>query len=223
MTYFFISINIFLSKQPWSFMKVDIKGNFSLGESLTNYIEEKIDKEILKYFDSAVNSFVSLSKNNSKFKVNIAVNDGSKRGITTKSTAESDDAYNAFDLALTKMTKQLRKNKGKMRNYRKKISELKAKNSDLPYILADRWILSENEKKEELEAKKQEEDKNEVLELNVIEEKETEIEEITISEALMKMDLMNLPAYMFINKDNGKINVVYKRSDGNITWINPKK
>lgn len=202
-------------------MKVDTKANFSLGESLTSYIEEKIDKEILKYFDSAVNSFVSLNKNNGKFKVNISVNDGSKRGITTKSTAESDDAYNAFDLALTKMTKQLRKNKSKMRNYRKKISDLKAKNSDLPYILADRWILGEAGKQEELEIKKQEE--NEILELNVIEEKEAEIEELDISEALMKMDLMNLPAYMFINKDNGKINVVYKRNDGNITWINPKK
>lgn len=202
-------------------MKIDIKGDFSLGESLTSHIEEKINKEILKYFDSAINSSISLTKNNNKFKVSISVNDGSKRGITTKSLAESDDPYNAFDLALTKMTKQLRKNKGKMRSYRKKISDLKAKNSDLPYILADRWILTEIQKKEELENKK--EDENEILELNVIEEKETEIEEITISEALMKMDLMNLPAYMFINKNNGKINVVYKRSDGNITWINPKK
>lgn len=202
-------------------MKIDIKGDFSLGESLTSYIEEKINKEILKYFDSAINSSISLTKNNNKFKVSISVNDGSKRGITTKSLAESDDPYNAFDLALTKMTKQLRKNKGKMRNYRKKISDLKAKNSDLPYILADRWILTEIQKKEELENKK--EDENEVLELNVIEEKEAEIEELDITEALMKMDLMNLPAYMFINKNNGKINVVYKRSDGNITWINPKK
>lgn len=202
-------------------MKIDIKGDFSLGESLTSHIEEKINKEILKYFDSAINSSISLTKNNNKFKVSISVNDGSKRGITTKSLAESDDPYNAFDLALTKMTKQLRKNKGKMRSYRKKISDLKAKNSDLPYILADRWILTEIQKKEELENKK--EDENEILELNVIEEKETEIEEITISEALMKMDLMNLPAYMFINKNNGKINVVYKRNDGNITWINPKK
>ncbi len=201
-------------------MKIDIKGDFSLGESLTSHIEEKINKEILKYFDSAINSSISLTKNNNKFKVSISVNDGSKRGITTKSLAESDDPYNAFDLALTKMTKQLRKNKGKMRSYRKKISDLKAKNSDLPYILADRWILTEIQKKEELENKK--EDENEILELNVIEEKETEIEEITISEALMKMDLMNLPAYMFINKNNGKINVVYKRNDGNITWINPK-
>ena len=202
-------------------MKIDIKGDFSLGESLTSHIEEKINKEILKYFDSAINSSISLTKNNNKFKVSISVNDGSKRGITTKSLAESDDPYNAFDLALTKMTKQLRKNKGKMRNYRKKISDLKAKNSDLPYILADRWILTEIQKKEELESKK--EDENEVLELNVIEEKEAEIEELDITEALMKMDLMNLPAYMFINKNNGKINVVYKRSDGNITWINPKK
>ena len=65
-------------------------------------------------------------------------------------------------------------------------------------------------------------DKEIVNEFNIIEEKETEIEELTVAEALMKMDLINLPAYMFINKENGQVNVVYKRNDGNITWINPR-
>ena len=59
-------------------------------------------------------------------------------------------------------------------------------------------------------------------EINVIEEKETEIEELSIQEALMKMNLLNLPAFMFVNKDNGLINVVYKRPDGLLSWINPK-
>ena len=203
-------------------MKVNIKGNFSLGDSLTSYIEDKINKEILKYFDSAVESSVFCTKENDKFKINLSVNDGSKRGIITKSLAESDDAYTAFDLALTKMTKQLRKNKGKMRSYRRKLADLKAKNSDLPYILADRWIIREENSKVLKNIENVEPDEV-TLNLNVIEEKEAEIEELTLSEALMKMDLINLPAYMFINKDNGKINVVYKRNDGNITWINPKK
>lgn len=204
-------------------MIVNINSNFSLGMHLPDYVKEKVNKEILKYFDTTINTNVFFSKNGNCFKTNIVVNEGSKRGIIIKSTAESDDIYNSFDLSLAKITKQLRKHKGKMRNYRKKISDLKAKNNDLPYILADRFILKEaqNENLEE-EVVEVGNEKEIVYDFNIIEEKETEIEELTVSEALMKMDLINLPAYMFINKENGQVNVVYKRNDGNVTWINPR-
>lgn len=203
-------------------MIVNINSNFSLGIHLPDYVKEKVNKEILKYFDTTINANVFFSKDGNFFKTNIVVNDGSKRGIIIKSTAESDDIYNSFDLALTRITKQLRKHKGKMRNYRKKIAELKAKNNDLPYILADRFILKESQNENFEEVIEAGDDKEIVNEFNIIEEKETEIEELTVAEALMKMDLINLPAYMFINKENGQVNVVYKRIDGNITWINPR-
>lgn len=203
-------------------MIVNINSNFSLGMHLPEYVKEKVNKEVLKYFDTTINANVFFSKDGSFFKTNIVVNDGSKRGIVIKSTAESDDIYNSFDLALTRITKQLRKHKGKMRNYRKKIAELKAKNNDLPYILADRFILKEGQTENFEEVIEAGDDKEIVDNFNIIEEKETEIEELTVAEALMKMDLINLPAYMFINKENGQVNVVYKRNDGNITWINPR-
>ena len=203
-------------------MIVNINSNFSLGIHLPDYVKEKVNKEILKYFDTTINANVFFSKDGSFFKTNIVVNDGSKRGIVIKSTAESDDIYNSFDLALTRITKQLRKHKGKMRNYRKKIAELKAKNNDLPYIIADRFILKEGQTENFEEVVEAGDDKEIVDNFNIIEEKETEIEELTVAEALMKMDLINLPAYMFINKENGQVNVVYKRNDGNITWINPR-
>ena len=58
--------------------------------------------------------------------------------------------------------------------------------------------------------------------LNVITEKTTNIEELTVEEAIMKMDLADLPALVFINKNNKRINVVYHRRDGNISWIDPQ-
>jgi hypothetical protein len=57
--------------------------------------------------------------------------------------------------------------------------------------------------------------------LNVITEKTTDIESLTVNEAIMKMDLADLPALVFINKQNKRINVVYQRKDGNISWIDP--
>ena len=218
-------------------MKIKINNNFSLGMSLPSYVESKIEEEISKYLDSIIEVNVFFSKDGSRYKTNIVATDGSKKGITIKSSAFSEDIYHSFDLSLIKMLKQLRKYKSKLLNYRKEIASLKAKNSEIPYIIADRWILRETEpieEEQEIEEKGKEqgdvfytENNNMLIDDNaslftVIEEKETKIEELNIEEALMKMDLLSLPAYMFINKDNGLINVIYKKSDNTISWINPK-
>ena len=50
----------------------------------------------------------------------------------------------------------------------------------------------------------------------------TEIGTMTVSEAVMKMDLQDLPALMFFNSAHGRLNVVYRRADGNISWIDPE-
>jgi len=55
--------------------------------------------------------------------------------------------------------------------------------------------------------------------VKIISEKSTEIEKLSVSDAIMKMDLANLPALIFINEENGNINAVYHRKDGNISWI----
>jgi len=55
----------------------------------------------------------------------------------------------------------------------------------------------------------------------VIAEKAADLEKLTVSAAVMKMDLADLPALMFINASNGRLNVVYRRRDGNISWVDP--
>lgn len=206
-------------------MKVKINSNFSLGMSLPQYVENKITEEVSKYLGNIIDVNVFFSKDGSSYKTNITATDGNIKGIVIKSSAISNDIYHSFDLSLIKMVKQLRKYKSKLLNYRKEISNHKAKNSNIPYVLADRLILKENEFEENFSNENMQDiiaiDDNASL-FTVIEEKETEIEELTIEEALMKMDLLNLPAYMFVNKNNGLINVIYKKSDNTISWINPK-
>lgn len=206
-------------------MKVKINSNFSLGMSLPQYAENKIKEEVSKYLGNIIDVNVFFSKDGSSYKTNITAADGNIKGIVIKSSSISDDIYHSFDLSLIKMVKQLRKYKSKLLSYRKKISNSKAKNSNIPYVLADRLILKENEFEENFSSENMQDiiaiDDNASL-FTVIEEKETEIEELTIEEALMKMDLLNLPAYMFVNKNNGLINVIYKKSDNTISWINPK-
>lgn len=194
-------------------MKLDITGNISLGFSLPAYVEERITQSINKSINcDRADVKVLFTKNGKAVTTKIIINEGEKKGILIKSTAESYDIYQSFDMALMKVLSQLRKYKNKIRDYRNKISV-----SELPFILAQRSIIQDV-----FDTEYQEEIKEEAEEIKVIEEKETEIEELTVQEALMKMNLLNLPAFMFINKDNGLINVVYKRPDGLLSWINPK-
>ena len=57
----------------------------------------------------------------------------------------------------------------------------------------------------------------------VIAEKATSIEHLSVSEAVMMMDLADLPALMFFNSASGRMNVIYRRTDGNISWVDPQE
>jgi hypothetical protein len=69
------------------------------------------------------------------------------------------------------------------------------------------------------EAGEHDEDKQAAL---VIAETPTDIDTLTVSEAVMKMDLQDLPALMFFNSAHGRVNIVYRRDDGNISWVDPE-
>lgn len=196
-------------------MKINVCGNLHLSASLHNYVEEKLKQEAVKLFDNDLDINVSFNKNGKLIQSIIILKEIHTRGLIVKSHSESDDAYSAFDLAFTRMSKQLRKHKEKVKNYRKTISNLKAQNIDLPFIVANRNIINEKIKEIENESEQQ---------INIIATKTTEIESLTVEEAVMKMDLLDLSGFVFLNKNiNNQINFIYKRPDGNLSWINPSK
>lgn len=196
-------------------MKINVCGNLHLSSSLHNYVEEKLKQEAVKLFDNDLDINVSFNKNGKLIQSVIILKEIHTRGLIVKSHSESDDAYSAFDLAFTRMSKQLRKHKEKVKNYRKTISNLKAQNIDLPFIIANRNIINEKIKEIESESEQQ---------INIIASKTTEIESLTVEDAVMKMDLLELSGFVFLNKNfNNRINFIYKRPDGNLSWINPSE
>ena len=195
-------------------MKINFFGNIDSSKALHKYVEEKLTREVEKYFDSALSADVHFKKENHKertiFHATIVINEGSKTGVTIKSDAESDDPHYSFDAALNKISKQLRRYKNKLKDY----ARYNRDKEILSAIQAQQYTLpsSFEYEKEESQNKK----------LDIIKEKEMRIEKLTVAEAIMKMDLANLPALMFENKDNNRLNLVYYRKDGNISWIDPK-
>lgn len=187
-------------------MQIQVSGKgVDIGESLRNYVTGKAEEAITKYIDRVTSVHVVVSKESHRFRVDINGNLGTHAGLVVKSQALGDDVYATFDGALDKIEKQLRRYKRKISNHHKY-----AEASDSP--AGKKYVLPANFGEEEDESK---------LSAVVIAEKPTAIDTLTVSQAVMKMDLQDLPAVMFYNKSNGRLNVVYRRVDGNISWVDP--
>ena len=203
-------------------MQIKVSGsNMDVGQALTSFVEEHLAKDVTKYFEKAISAEVHFSKEkHHMFKALIIINEGVRGGITVKSNAEAGDAHTCFMEALHKAVHQLRRYKDRIKNYRRNGGGIKNIEPIYESFEATKYILpplpydvfSEMEESEKSEEK-----------LKIIQEKITNIETITPNEAVMKMDLANLPALVFVNQDSGRINVVYHRKDGNISLIDIKK
>lgn len=189
-----------------------IGSHIDTGESLRNYVETNIKKVVEKYFENAISSDIHISKTGNFFRVVIVVNEGVRHGLRIKSESEAGDVYNSFNEALNKIEKQLKKYKNKIKNYRKREKGLKSLSDIDSNYLATKFVIPSLDDLDNLENEQEEK-------VKIIDEKSTEIEELSVNEAIMKMDLQNLPALVFENSDTKKINVVYHRKDGNISWI----
>lgn len=190
-------------------MDIKITGQqLDLGESLMLHVKQTVTETVTKYFQKAVSTSVIFTKDSrsSGFKVEIITNDGKGHGIV-KGNDTAHDIYVAFDNALKKISTQLNKYKARLNNHHK------ASTSDI----ASREN-NETTGKKSIFAPYQEHDDVE-LEPIIIAEKPTDIEKLSVKDAVMKMDLNDLPTLLFINSKTDKINCVYYRKDGNISWV----
>jgi predicted ATP-grasp superfamily ATP-dependent carboligase len=131
--------------------------------------------------------------------------------LTFNSKQHSDDVYSSFDIALSKIEIQLRKYKSKLkdRSHKVKVSEITPE--AIKYVISPSRA-GDNDANTEIDVD------NPVI----IAEKPLSISSLSVGEAVMKMDLENLPALMFKNSKTDKVSVVYYRKDGNISWVESK-
>ncbi len=188
-------------------MQINVSGKgVEVGESLRTHITKQTEEHVSKYIDRINSMQVVVSREAHLFRVDITGNLGTHAGLVIRSRGEVDDVYAAFDESLEKMSKQLRRYKRKLTNHHKGEKE-----PELRSVKGMKYVLPP-------EAGEGDDDKTGI----VIAEKPTSIETLTVSQAVMKMDLQDLPALMFFNSAHGGLNVVYRRVDGNISWVDPK-
>lgn len=176
-----------------------------MGEALRLHIEDAIESTTEKYFSDAIDATVVLSRESFRIRATISMHVG--RGIHVRAHEEADDAYAAFDVALAHFAKRLRRNKRRLRDHHRDRDTAAGSANAPEYVLAPQ---SEDDGADTAAS-----DDNPVI----IAESQTVIENLTVSEAVMRLDLADAPAFVFRNSKHGGLGVVYRRDDGNIGWI----
>ena len=200
-------------------MQVTVEGQqMDVGEALTIHVEEKLEDINNKYFGRATDASVKFTPEGHAFvKVHIFIRVG--KDIKVMAEDIETDAYAAFDIAAARIAKQLRRYKRKLRDHHDRtdnspeIEALKARD----YILAKQELEGEDIKDKD----KQDADFEQAGVPPIIAEVTTEIKTMSVSDAVMRMDLAHDNAFLFRNSKTNRLNLVYRRTDGNIGWIDP--
>jgi ribosomal subunit interface protein len=192
-------------------MHVIVKGKqIDVGDALRQHIEECLNAGVSKYFDNAIDAQVTLSRNNHNFHTECSVHIGS--GIDVSASADHVDAYSSFDATAERIEKQLRRYKRRLKSHHGK----ERYNAKMTFA-AQSYVLAPEPEDEQPEVETQDD-----WQPIIIAESSANIPDCSVGEAVMRMDLANLPAMMFHNSSTNGLNVVYRRPDGNIGWIDPR-
>lgn len=194
-------------------MRIQVAGRqMEVGEALRTRIEGELSSGVGKYFNRATDAVVTVGKNGAGVAVDCTVHLSS--GISLQAEGHGGDAHSAFDDALGKLEKRVRRYKRRLKNHH-------ADNkSPLPAEAAAAYVLAPL--REESEAEEEAANGAEDPPL-VIAETTVSVRTMPVSMAVMQLDLSETPVVMFRNAANGALNVVYRRADGNVGWIDPER
>jgi ribosomal subunit interface protein len=187
--------------------------SISVGEALRDRLSDRTEEVLRKYFDGNYSGHITLSKDGFGFRTDCALHLDS--GITLEADAMAVDAYASADQALLQIEKRLRRYKSRLkdRSMRKThaasaaMSELNGGGIDASSYVIE--ALPEGE--------------DDVTEYSpvIIAEATTSLKRFSVSEAVMELDLTGAAVMVFQHGGSGRINVIYRRADGNVGWVDP--
>jgi len=185
-------------------MSLHISGkHMNVGEALTSRIEERLDEAVTKYFTGGYNGHVVLEKQGGRYECECKLHLDSSADM--QGTALAPDPTAAFEMAADKIEKRLRR-------YKRRLKDHHANNSKAERMMAAYSIVESPDAEDEMP-----EDYNPTI----IAEQTTSVNTQTVAQAVMQLDLSDHPVVVFQNAGSGKTNIVYRRQDGNIGWIDP--
>ena len=195
-------------------MTLRISGkSISIGEALRARVSERTDEVLKKYFDGNYSGHITLSKDGFGFRTDCALHLDS--GITLEADSNAADAYASADAALLMIEKRLRRYKSRLkdRSARKAyaasaaLAELNGVPLDAPSYVIEAPAEGEGEITEYSPV--------------IIAEAITSLKRLSVSEAVMELDLSGASCLVFQHGGSGRVNIIYRRADGNVGWVDP--
>ena len=188
-------------------MRYQITGKqIDIGDALQTHVRTELGAVIEKYSQRPTDAQVVFSKSAHEHVCEAMVH--LSTGLTTTARGKATEIYAAFDDAATKMEKQLRRYKRRLKNHHQDRAQPVELSGGSSYILA-------------AEADDAEDAEPDTLAPVIVAEMKTRIPSLSVGEAVMQMELDGAPVLVFRNEKGGGVNVVYRREDGNVGWIDP--
>lgn len=188
-------------------MTIQVTGkNVDAGEAYKTYILDKISTVLEKYIGPEISGHVRLEKDKVGFRTNCSIR--LRTGLQVEAQGEGADAYGSADSAIERLEKRVRRYKRRLKNH---------------HNGREHDVFGSEQPARDYTVRITEEEETETANDHpmIIAEAERGIRELTVSAAVMQLDLSENQFLVFRNAAHGGLNVVYRRRDGNIGWIDP--
>lgn len=190
-------------------MTLRISGkSISLSEALRGRISDRTAEVLRKYFDGKFSGHITLSKDGFGFRTDCALHLDS--GITLEADSNAPDAYASADQALLMVEKRLRRYKSRLKD--RSARKAYAASAAMAELDASSYVI---------EAPAEGEEDVTGYSPVIIAEATTSLKRLSVSEAVMELDLTGAPCLVFQHGGTGRVNIIYRRADGNIGWVDP--
>jgi len=178
--------------------------NMDVGDALRGKAEDHFAAVVGKYFDGGYDGHLTLTPDGIGFRADCVVHLDS--GASLQASAQGGDATSAYEIMALNIEKRLRRYNRKLKSHRKGL------NGDGDGLTAQYTVFGASDALDELE---------EDYAPPVIAESTKDLRAMSVDEAVMELDLSGQQVVMFRHAGHGGLNVVYRRADGNIGWIDP--
>lgn len=184
-------------------MSIRVSGkHMEIGDSFRERIEDRMAEAIGKYFDGGFSGHVTVEKSGSRFVADCLLHLDS--GQMLQATGEAQDPIPAFEAAAERVEKRLRRYKRRLKSHHNNA----ARAEDITY----RVVAAVEDDEEEIP---------EDYSPAIVAESTLSLATMSVASAVQQLDMTDNPVFVFRNSGNDTVNIVYRRADGNIGWVDP--
>lgn len=184
-------------------MSVRVSGkHMEIGETFRLRIEDQIEQAVTKYFDGGYSSQVTVEKSGSRFSADCKIHLDS--GAALQASGEANDPQAAFDAASERIAKRIRRYKRKLKDHHNGNGHTGF--AEVAYTVMDSVPDEDDELPDNYAP-------------TIVAESSKQLKTMSVANAVMALDMTDDPVLMFRSPGNEQLNIVYRRNDGNIGWI----